>query len=306
MVGSMWRVWPQDSSRIKSPFRLCGRTVKRTLALAWLAFLIASDPAVESRAGLVTTGTLLEEMADLGRLARWPDPAYRTIQFSSYDRRSRYDETTGAQVDWDANGDAGNYIRKDPATGEGVMAEMEGPGCIWRIWSADAQAGRVRIYLDGATEPVVDLPFIGYFDRKNEPFTRRALVHNTARGWNNYTPIPYQKSCKIVAERGWGRRPKSSEPGRRTRESQKRRAIREVMDSQFDLELSGGTTLRSLLTELTRRYRGLQELMFSGPETLRDFVNILKNGRNVHFIAGLDTPLDEGDLIALFPPAAGG
>ena len=82
--------------------------------------------------------------------------------------------------------------------------------------------------------------------------------------------------------------------------------FREVMDSQFDLELSGGTTLRSLLTELTRRYRGLQELMFSGPETLRDFVNILKNGRNVHFIAGLDTPLDEGDLIALFPPAAGG
>ena len=23
-------------------------------------------------------------------------------------------------------------------------------------------------------------------------------------GWNNYTPIPYQKSCKIVADPGWG------------------------------------------------------------------------------------------------------
>ncbi|MFA5269367.1 MAG: MoaD/ThiS family protein [Methanoregula sp.] len=27
---------------------------------------------------------------------------------------------------------------------------------------------------------------------------------------------------------------------------------------------------------------------------------------NTHFLAGLDTPLADGDLIALFPPAAGG
>jgi hypothetical protein len=50
----------------------------------------------------------------------------------------------------------------------------------------------------------VDLPFIGYFDRKNAPFTRSAIVHTVGRGWNNYTPIPYQKSCKIVADKGWG------------------------------------------------------------------------------------------------------
>ena len=62
----------------------------------------------------------------------------------------------------------------------------------------------MRIYLDGANEPAVDLPFNGYFDGKNEPFTRSALVHTVARGWNNYTPIPYQKSCKIVADKGWG------------------------------------------------------------------------------------------------------
>jgi len=50
----------------------------------------------------------------------------------------------------------------------------------------------------------------------------------------------------------------------------------------------------------------LGELMFAAPETLRDFVNILRNGRNIHFLAGLDTPLDDGDVIALFPPVAGG
>ena len=82
--------------------------------------------------------------------------------------------------------------------------------------------------------------------------------------------------------------------------------FREVMDMQLELEVPKGMTVRTLLSDLTARYEGLYELMFSAPDTLRDFVNILKNGRNIHFIAGLDTSLDEGDLIALFPPAAGG
>jgi MoaD family protein len=82
--------------------------------------------------------------------------------------------------------------------------------------------------------------------------------------------------------------------------------FREVMDMQIELEFPAGTTIRTLLSELTGRYKGLSEVMFSAPDTLRDFVNILKNGRNIHFLAGLDTPLDDGDMIALFPPAAGG
>ncbi len=82
--------------------------------------------------------------------------------------------------------------------------------------------------------------------------------------------------------------------------------FREVMDMQIELEFPAGTTIRTLLSELTDRYKGLSEVMFSAPDTLRDFVNILKNGRNIHFLAGLDTPLDDGDMIALFPPAAGG
>ena len=81
---------------------------------------------------------------------------------------------------------------------------MKGPGCIWRIWSAAPKDGHVRIYLDGASEPAVDLPFVGYFDHKHAPFTRSAIVHTVSMGWNNYTPIPYQKSCKIVADPGWG------------------------------------------------------------------------------------------------------
>ena len=82
--------------------------------------------------------------------------------------------------------------------------------------------------------------------------------------------------------------------------------FREVMDNQVDMEFTEGTTLRTLLADLTGRYGGLNELMFATPDTLRDFVNILKNGRNVHFLSGLDTQLENGDVIALFPPIAGG
>jgi molybdopterin synthase sulfur carrier subunit len=82
--------------------------------------------------------------------------------------------------------------------------------------------------------------------------------------------------------------------------------LREVMDMQVSMDLPKDATIRSLLAELTGRYEGLDGFLFAAPDTLRDLVNILKNGRNIHFLAGLDTPLADGDVIALFPPVAGG
>jgi len=145
---------------------------------------------------------LVHRLTDLEYLATIPASGEKCAQWSSYDRKSRYDAATDKYLAWDANGDDDGIIRKEGD--KLVLAEMEGPGCIWRIWSAKPAEGHVRIYLDGAIEPAVDLPFKGYFDGKNSPFTRSALVHTASEGWNNYTPIPYQKSCKIVADPGWG------------------------------------------------------------------------------------------------------
>ena len=145
---------------------------------------------------------LVGRLTDLEYLATLPAPGEQCVQWSSYDRKSKYDEVTGKYAGWDANGDGDGIIRRE--NGKQVLAEMEGPGCIWRTWSAAPKDGHVRIYLDGASEPAVDLPFIGYFDGKNQPFTRTAIVHTVAMGGNNYTPIPFQKSCKIVADDGWG------------------------------------------------------------------------------------------------------
>src|SRR5436190_20971094 len=111
---------------------------------------------------------LIHRLTDLEYLATLPADGDQCAQWSSYDRKSRYDSATGKYENWDANGDGDGFIRKEGD--QFVFAEMRGPGCIWRTWSAMPKEGHVRIYLDGAETPVVDLPFVGYFDGNNAPF----------------------------------------------------------------------------------------------------------------------------------------
>ena len=169
-------------------------------ALLLLSLFLA--PVVARAGQTFTYVDLVHRLTDLEALAVLPVPGEQCRQWSSYDRASRYDEATGKYVHWSANGDGGGIIRRED--GRSVFAEIEGPGVIWRIWSARPGQGRVAVYLDGADEPAVDLPFRQYFDGSAAPFQGRALCHETARGWNNYVPIPFQKSCKILAADNWG------------------------------------------------------------------------------------------------------
>ena len=69
--------------------------MQRITASIFFGFFTISILAAEAGASVITTGTLLEEMTDLGGLACWPEPAYRTIQVSSFDRRSTTSEAPG-------------------------------------------------------------------------------------------------------------------------------------------------------------------------------------------------------------------
>ena len=146
---------------------------------------------------------LIKRLIDLKALAVLPDSGEKSAMWSSYDRQSTYNKQTGKYEYWEANSDGLNqYIRKE---GENiVMAEMKGPGSIVRIWSAAPGQGHVKIFIDDNEKPVVDLPFIQYFNGEKAPFNYPELVYMAARGQNNYIPIPYQKSCKVVAEPDWG------------------------------------------------------------------------------------------------------
>ncbi len=184
--------------------------MKRNLiALTFPILLItiaATAPAADKEQAL-SYGDLIDRLTDFESPAVLPAASETCKQWSSWDRASRYDADTGKFIRWDANGDGTGIIRKEGSYE--VLAEMEGPGCIWRIWSALAEQGHVKIYLDGSDQPAVDLPFVKYFSGDTAPFNYSFLSYNLQQlgcsGQNLYFPIPYQKSCKIVAEKGWGR-----------------------------------------------------------------------------------------------------
>jgi hypothetical protein len=173
--------------------------------LLLVTFLCVGCAAVSQNINL-TYSDLVNRLIDLKALAVLPVEGEKSAMWSSYDRRSKVEEASGDFVAWSANNDGFDpqYIRKE---GENmVLAEMEGPGAIVRMWSASPGKGHVKVYIDGRERPALDLPFISYFDTTSIPaFGYPQLVYETAaRGFNNYVPITYQKSCKIVAEPEWG------------------------------------------------------------------------------------------------------
>jgi hypothetical protein len=205
--GQSWRGVPREEA---TPGPAGGRRSAwsaRRLALTVAVPVLAAAAAVLVLALLrpgpaLSYPDLVARLTDLEALAVLPEPGESCRQWSSYDRASRYDAKAHKYVDWDANADGGGFIRRQGKSY--VLAEMRGPGCIYRIWSAGPGEGHVRIYLDGAATPAVDLPFRDYFDGQHAPFTYSSLVHTTAGGHNLYVPIPFQRSCTITADKDWG------------------------------------------------------------------------------------------------------
>jgi hypothetical protein len=107
--------------------------MKRSTLIGLLVLVLSETASfsADSTNAVLTYADLVRRLTDLEHLATLPEPGEKTAQFSSYDRASRYDEKTGKYVRWDANGDNDGIIRKED--GKLVLAEMDGPGCIWRI-----------------------------------------------------------------------------------------------------------------------------------------------------------------------------
>ena len=79
----------------------------------------------------ISFGSLLDEMIDSEGLAKWPQPAYRQLQASSYNRASQVRGGPG----WFADSDGVGFIRTEQRDGrtEWVLMEYDGPGCVTRI-----------------------------------------------------------------------------------------------------------------------------------------------------------------------------
>jgi MoaD family protein len=84
--------------------------------------------------------------------------------------------------------------------------------------------------------------------------------------------------------------------------------LRSVVGDHKEIEVHAGasSTARALLDQLIVVYPGLRQKIFREGERLEGGVGLFVNGRSIRFLDGLDTPVQEGDELALFPPVGGG
>lgn len=69
----------------------------------------------------------------------------------------------------------------------------------------------------------------------------------------------------------------------------------------YDDDATVGDVLRALEAE----FDGLAGELVEGDE-IRPQLSVLKNGREVLHMQGMETPLEGGDTLSIFPPVAGG
>ena len=155
----------------------------------------------------VTIESLLREMIDRDSVARYPESDFRLKQHSSYNRASKTpDEPKGwfTNKDFNSKSTDKNFIRIEENAGkqEWVLMDHEGPGAIVRTWmpwrsqNKPATTNRIRIYLDGATEPVLEGNMLGLLDGTG--LIPYPLAHASLRSAVSFFPIPYAKSCKVT------------------------------------------------------------------------------------------------------------
>lgn len=125
---------------------------------------------------------------DALRLDRMPilQPGAIAASISSYDRTGGNDDGFSGRY---------SFLRKE---GDAlVIADLKGPGIIYRIWTPTPTDRPLEFYIDGETTPRITLPFEDLFSGRVAPFIPPLCNHGLG-GYYCYLPIAYRDSCKIV------------------------------------------------------------------------------------------------------------
>jgi hypothetical protein len=147
--------------------------------------------------GYVPSGSPVD-LQELDRLARLRAPGVHVVGFSSYDRKGGNDD-----------GFSGTYSKIRSENGDSVLAELDGPGVVQRIWTThtsgehsgllNRKGEHIKIYLDGQEKPALDIPMEALYSGEHPHFPR-PLVGEGSGGFVSYVPIPFRNGCKVVVE----------------------------------------------------------------------------------------------------------
>ncbi len=127
----------------------------------------------------------IDEMARLDLLPRFKR-SVRVGLVSSYDRTGGNDDGFSGKY---------SFVRKEP--GGLVLADLEGPGAIYRIHTPTPTEDVVEFYFDGEAAPRLRLKVIELFDGTRPPFLA-PLAGSGVGGYTSYVPLTFRKSCKIL------------------------------------------------------------------------------------------------------------
>jgi MoaD family protein len=81
--------------------------------------------------------------------------------------------------------------------------------------------------------------------------------------------------------------------------------LRPAANGQSAVEVTGssvGDVVKSLITD----YPGLEANLIDDAGGVRKFVNVYLNDEDIRFLHKLDTPVADGDEVAILPAVAGG
>ncbi len=148
----------------------------------FLCLWIATSAGRTAAPPAVDTISLLKKSVTLESL--FLPPGHRTYMMSSYDRQGGDRDNEG-------------YLRKE---GDWfVIAEMQGPGAISRIWSENP-SGLIRIYIDNGSSPLIQVDFRDLFSGKIKPFVEPFVYSSKSSPGSHwsYIPIPYSHFCKVA------------------------------------------------------------------------------------------------------------
>lgn len=79
-----------------------------------------------------------------------------------------------------------------------------------------------------------------------------------------------------------------------------------IGQAKIDVKAGPGDTVRDVIREVLELYPVLAPDVMADEDRLVNHVHIFLNGRNVRLLDGLDSVIQEGQKLDIFPPVGGG
>jgi molybdopterin synthase sulfur carrier subunit len=79
-----------------------------------------------------------------------------------------------------------------------------------------------------------------------------------------------------------------------------------IGQAKIDVQAGPGDTARDAINEILERYPALAPDILTDDGELANHVHVFLNGRNVRLLGGLDSVIQKGQRLDIFPPVGGG